>query len=159
MAKLPERAHHPRLDQLELAEQVVLAGVDLLRQRVAVPGRPALERRWPRRRPTRVRPISPSSVLQQPPGLADERQALLVLVRARGLADEHQLGVRVARAEDDRGPGRGELGAACAGRRLLPDGLELLAPVGCGGHGADAIRTISADVARDPRELSAAYPR
>ena len=38
---------------------------------------------------------------QQLAGAADERLALLVLVRARRLADEHQVGVRVADAEHD----------------------------------------------------------
>ena len=84
----------------------------------------------------RARPISSSSCLEQPPGLADERQALLVLVRAGRLADEHQVGVGVARAEDDRGARRGELRAARAGLRLLPDRLELLAPRLRRGHAA-----------------------
>src|SRR6185503_173281 len=38
---------------------------------------------------------------QQLPGAADERNALDVLVAARRLADEHQVGVRVADAEHD----------------------------------------------------------
>ena len=43
--EVAERADDARLDQLELAEQVVLAGVDLARQRIAVAGRPALRGR------------------------------------------------------------------------------------------------------------------
>ena len=42
----------------------------------------------------------------------DERHALLILARARRLADEHQLGVGVAGAEHDRLARRRELGAA-----------------------------------------------
>ena len=40
-------------------------------------------------------------LLEQLARLADERQPLLVLVEARSLADEHQVGVRVARSEHD----------------------------------------------------------
>src|SRR5262249_35366404 len=65
------------------------------------------------------------------------RQALLVLVRAGRLADEHQLGVGVARAEDDRRARGGELRAARAGRRLAPDRLELLAPLLRAGHSSN----------------------
>ena len=42
-----------------------------------------------------------SSFDEQLPGGADERNALLVLVEARRLADEHQVGVGRARAEHD----------------------------------------------------------
>src|SRR6185312_5142648 len=40
-------------------------------------------------------------LLEQLPRLADERQPLLVLVEAGRLADEHQVGMRIAGAEDD----------------------------------------------------------
>ena len=43
VAKLPSVATTLRLDQLDLPEEMRLAGLDLLRQRVAVAGRPALE--------------------------------------------------------------------------------------------------------------------
>ena len=58
-----------------------------------------------------------------------ERQALLVLARAGGLADEHQLRVRIAGAEDDASARARKLGAAhagaCAGEHLL-EGLAAL---------------------------------
>ena len=41
--EVAERAHHLRADQLDLCEEVPLAGLDLLGLRVAVPGRAALE--------------------------------------------------------------------------------------------------------------------
>jgi hypothetical protein len=74
------------------------------------------------------------SPIEQPPGLADERQALLVLVHAGRLADEHQLGIGVARAEHDRRARRGELRAFRTGLRLPPDRLELFAPGLRRGH-------------------------
>ena len=40
-------------------------------------------------------------LVEQLARLADERDALLVLVRPGRLADEHQVGVRVARPEDN----------------------------------------------------------
>ena len=45
------------------------------------------------------------------PGAADEGQALAVLLGARGLADEHQVGVGVAGAEDDLGAGLARAGS------------------------------------------------
>ena len=74
----------------------------------------------------RVSPISPSSRSSSLPGLPDERQALLVLVLARGLADEHQVGVGVARAEDHGVAGGDELRAAGAIPCLEVDVLERL---------------------------------
>ena len=57
-------------------------------------------------------------LVEQLAGLADERQALLVLVAPGRLADEHQVGVGVAGAEDDGRARRGELRAARAVPRL-----------------------------------------
>ena len=72
--------------------------------------------------------------VEQPPGLTHERQPLLVLVRSGRLADEHEVRVRVARAEHHGVPRGGQLRAAGAGPRLLPDGLELLPPLHRIGH-------------------------
>ena len=115
--EVPERRDELRLDQLDLAEEVRLAGGDLVRLRVAVPGRAALED---------VRdedvgasqPDSREQLVEQLPRLPDERDALLVLVEARRLADEHEVGVRAARAEDDLRATLRE-GAARAGLGLL----------------------------------------
>src|SRR5262249_6282416 len=41
--EVAQRRHEPRLDQLDLAEQVRLAGCDLVRHRITVAGRPAFE--------------------------------------------------------------------------------------------------------------------
>ena len=62
-------------------------------------------------------------LVEELPGLADERDALLVLVEARRLADEHQVGVRVAVAEDDLRAALAE-GAARAGRGFGPERVE-----------------------------------
>ena len=61
--------------------------------------------------------------VEQLAAAADERQALAVLLGARALADEHQVGVGVAHAEHDL---RAALGQAAprAGRRLGGDQLE-----------------------------------
>ena len=82
----------------------------------------------------RVRPISSSSVSSSRPAWPTNGRPCAVLVGAGRLADEHQVGVGVAGAEDDGLAGGGELRAAGAGLRLLPDGLQLLAPLGCGPH-------------------------
>src|SRR4029079_2117308 len=56
-------------------------------------------------------------LVEQLPGLADERDALLVLVEAGRLADEHQVGVRIAGAKDDLRPSlRAPAARARAGR-------------------------------------------
>ncbi len=114
VAKLPSVADELRLDQLDLAEEVALAGLDLVGHRVAVPGRPALDH---------VRDVHvlaghadpAQELVEELARLADERVALLVLVEAGRLADEHQLGVRVPDAEDDLGAALGKAAARAAG--------------------------------------------
>ena len=66
---------------------------------------------------SRVRPMPGEQLVEQLPGLADEREALLVLVEAGRLADEHQLGVGVPDAEDDLRAALRERGSACSRRR------------------------------------------
>ena len=91
--EVAERRDHLRLDQLDLAEQVRLARLDLVLLRVAVAGRTALED---------VRDVDVLAAeidaceqpVEQLPRLADEGDALLVLVEARRFADEHQLRAR-----------------------------------------------------------------
>ena len=48
---------------------------------------------------------------QQLPRPADERLALEIFVASRAFADKHQLGVRIADAENDIGPARAQLTA------------------------------------------------
>ena len=57
------------------------------------------------------------------PAWPDERVALLVLVEAGRLADEHQVGVRVPDAEDDLRAALGEPALHAAGGliRVLPE--------------------------------------
>ena len=90
--EVPERRDDLRPDQLDLPEEVPLAGLDLLGLRVAVAGRPALEH--VRDVDVLARQPDPGEQLaEQLPGGADERHALLVLVESGRLADEHQVGV------------------------------------------------------------------
>ncbi len=118
VAKLPSVAIDARLDQLDLPEEIRLARLDLVGHRVAVAGRAALDD---------VGDVDLGAgepdALEQPveelAGLADERVALLVLVEARRLADEHQVGVGVAHAEDDLRAPFGEPAASAAGGFLL----------------------------------------
>ena len=93
--------------------------------RVAVAGRPALERVGDEHVGARQADLV-EELLEQLARLPDEGQPLLVLVLARRLADEHQVRVGVARAEHDGVARRGELRAAGAVPRLLVDGLERL---------------------------------
>ena len=65
---------------------------------------------------SRLSPISSSSSLEELARPTDERQALAILLGPRRLADEHQVGVGVAGAEDRPRPGLGER-AARARRR------------------------------------------
>ena len=64
-------------------------------------------------------PDAGEQLVEELAGLADEGEALLVLVEARRLADEHQVGVRVADAEHDLRAPFGEPAARAAGGLLL----------------------------------------
>ncbi len=134
--EVAERRDDRRLDQLDLLEEVALAGLDLVGLRVAVPGRPALQD---------VRyvhvgtghPDLREQLLEQLARLADERQPLPVLVEARRLADEHQVGVRIAGAEHHLCTALREPAARAAG-----DGLGIALQVVCvldrnGAHGCE----------------------
>src|SRR5436190_7775537 len=116
-----------------------LARLDLVLLRVAVAGWAALED---------IRDVdvlapelyAGQQPLEQLPRLADEGDALLVLVEAGSLADEHQVGARVARAEDDlRPPLREPAARAARGRRTIR--LERLhASDGHSTHGSESTR-------------------
>ena len=151
VAKLPERADDPRLDQLELAEQVVLAVVDLLRQRIAVAGRPAFQdvgtKTSGARQPDLAEQLCPAAC----PAWPTNGTPCLSSLAPGGLADEHQVGVGVAGAEDHGLAGRGELRAARARRRLPVDGLQLLAAFLRAGHRP----SVAPPAARDDRRDSA----
>ncbi len=113
---------------------MALARLDLVRLRVAVAGRAALEHV----RDVDVAALEPDlreQLLEQLPGLADERETLLVLVEAGRLADEHEVGARVARPEHHlRAPLR--KAAARAARNGVGVRLELVDVLdGNGTHG------------------------
>src|SRR5207248_7661459 len=79
--EVAERRDHLRLDQRDLAEEMAFAGLDLVRLRISVPGRPAFEHvrdvhLTARETDSRKQPV------EQLPGLPHERVALLVLVEA-----------------------------------------------------------------------------
>jgi len=86
---------------------MALSGLDLVLLRISITGRPALEH---------VRDVHLITVeadpaeefVEQLACLADEGLALLVLVEPRRLADEHQVGARIADAEDDLRPAFGQ---------------------------------------------------
>ena len=114
VAKLPSVAIDARLDQLDLPEEVRLARLDLVGHGVTVPGRAALDHV----RDVDVCALEPDAreqLVEELAGLADERVALLVLVEAGRLADEHQVGVRVTDAEDDLRAAFGKPAARAAG--------------------------------------------
>ena len=122
--EVAERRNDARLDQLDLPPEMSLAGLDLFGQRIAVAGRAAFKNVDDIDVVTR-QPDAGEQLVEQLARRADERDALLVLVEAGSLADEHQIGVRVARAEDDlrAASGKCALGAAC---NDLAEGAKLV---------------------------------
>src|SRR3954454_19694774 len=114
--EVAERRDDDRLDERDLPEEMGLARLDLVELRIAIARRAALEDI----RDVDVgarHPDPAEQPLEQLSRLADERDALLVLVEARRLADEHDVGARVAGAEDDLRPPLREAApcAACSG--------------------------------------------
>ncbi len=130
--EVPERADDRRLDQVHLAAQVVLTGLDLVRVRVAVVRGPAFEDiAYPHL--LALEPDLREQLVEQLARLADERKPHPVLVGAGRLADEHQIGIRVAGAEDDRGA-RLMQGAAHTAACFLVDGPQQLASLESASH-------------------------
>ncbi len=80
--EVAERGDDPRLDQLDLAPQIGLAGLDLDRLRIAVARGPALEDVGDEDL-LAIQADALQQLVEQPAGAADERQALAILVRAR----------------------------------------------------------------------------
>ena len=118
---VPERAYKLGTNYLNLLKEERLACFDLIRFRVAIVRRPALDD---------VGDVDVGArqadgfddLGEQLPGAADERLALHVFVGARRLADEHQVGRRVAGPEHDlRAAERVQLAAAAVGAQLAPD--------------------------------------
>ncbi len=87
-------------DEIDLAVEERLAGRDLVRLRIPVLRRPALDDVGD----VDVRALELNGLddlREQLPGASDERLAEAVLVGARRLAHEHQFRLRIADAEDD----------------------------------------------------------
>ena len=133
--EVAQRADDARLDELDLAHEVLRAVLDLPRQRVAVAGRPAAQDVGDEDIGAREPDLS-EQLVEQLAGGAHERDSLLVLLRARRLPDEHEVGVGVAGSEDDLRAGARELGAARTDPRLAEDRGELGAALLPGGHNA-----------------------
>ena len=130
--EVSERADDARLDQLDLLHQVALAGVDLERLGIAVAGRPALEHVGDEALLAAQTDVLEQAV-EQLAGTAHERLALLVLVEARRLADEHQVGVGISGTEHDLGARAGKR-ALLAVAQLAPEADQLLSPGGSVVH-------------------------
>ena len=120
--EVAERADDLGPDDLDLPEQVRAAGLDLLRLRVAVVGRAALEDVGDVDLLAR-HADGREQLLEQLAGLAYERPALLVLVVAGRLSHEHQVGAGVSLAEHGLGA-RGPERAPGAALDLLTEGVE-----------------------------------
>src|SRR3990172_9709730 len=116
--ELSQRDDDLRSNEIDLFLQERFAGRHLVRLRIAVLGRPALDH------------IGDINVLalhshslgddvgQKLPGPADERLSLQIFIAPRPFTDEHQLRLGMAHAEDDIGSARAKLAAlAIADRR------------------------------------------
>ena len=128
VAKLPSVAITRRLDQLDGAVQVGTASLDLVGLRVAVAGRAAPENVGDEH-VVACDPDLGEKLRQQSSGAPHKRLALAVLLRAWALADEHQAGVGVTRAEHHLGPGLRQTALGAHGR-LAVDLDEPLAALG-----------------------------
>ncbi len=124
--ELAQGHDHARLDERQLLEQERLARRHFIGLGIAIARRAALDH------------VGDVDLLaghahglddlgEQLAGAADERLALLVLVLARRLADEHQAGLRVADAEDHLPAAeRGQLAARAARADVLAQRLQPL---------------------------------
>ena len=119
----PSEGHDDRrIEHLELATQIRRAGRDLVGLRVAIVRRPAFDDVGDEH--VLAPPADRGQQLhEQVAGTTDERPALAVLVEAGALADEDDLGLRVALAWD-RPRARGVQPAVRADPDLRGDGLE-----------------------------------
>ena len=118
VAKFPSVATTLRPDQLDLPEEVRLAGLDLVRLRVAVPGRPALED---------VRDVDVVARQADPVEQLVEQLARPAPTNGTPcwsswkpgrLADEHQVGVGIAEPNTTCVRPCGERGSACSRHAL-----------------------------------------
>lgn len=96
--ELPERDQDFRVDGARLLAKKRRAGLDLLRSRVSISGRAALQHVGDEH-VLAAKTGAPEQLVEIVPGGADKRLALQILVFARRLADEHHARMRVAHAE------------------------------------------------------------
>ena len=130
--EVAEGQHDARPDQRHLLVEIRPAGGDLLGQRIAVAGGPALDDVGDVDLARLQAGLLGEQAVEQLAGTTHERPALQVLLPPRPLADHHQVGVRVALAEHHGGPAGGER-AAGAGQGDPFD-------VGEPGHGDPSYR-------------------
>ena len=171
-----ERDQHLGLNDLKLFEQEGLAGEDLLRQRVAVVRRATLQH------------VADEDVVageahrfdhlgEQLARLADEGDALAVLLKARGFADEHEASSWVALTEDRLRAGRRQAAPRTALDLAHVEDAQPLRPVArclrgrctarrrparrlyrhvrddeCGGDGAGAEQAVALDLLPEAAE-------
>jgi hypothetical protein len=134
--EVPQRAHHLGLDQVDLAPEEALARLDLGGLRVPISGRAALQDVGDEHLPPLQADLAQQAV-EELAGLADEGQAHPVLVGAGRLADEHQVGVRVARPEHHVGARLRQRAAPAVARLFEVDRLQRLAALGSRRHATD----------------------
>src|SRR5262245_1167400 len=119
-----ERDDHLRLHSVNLTKQERLALLDFVRFGIAVTRRPALDHVGD------INILAPEAdrlddFRQQLTGPADERLALHVFVGTGSLADEHQISLRVADAEDHlRAAQCVELAPRAIGAQVVADDAE-----------------------------------
>ena len=146
-----ERHDHGRIEHLELALEVRRAGGDLVGLGIAVAGRSALHDVGDEHVVAGPADVA-EQAHEQAAGAADERPALAVLVLARALADEDDLGRCVTLARDGIRPGRVEP-AASAIADLCRDRRERRAALGVGHAGDPAASRVAAALTH-PRSTS-----
>ena len=115
--EVPQRDDDRRVDERDLLLQVRAARLDLVRRRVAVVGRPALDDVGDVALGPGQADLLPHEAVEQLARAADERLAGQVLLAARALAHEEQVGRGVADAEDDLGPPLRPAGSGCRSTR------------------------------------------
>jgi len=146
----PQSDEHPRAYQIDLAVEVPSTLSGFVRRRVAIVGRPALD------------DISDVDILpvetdrlddlrQELARPSDKRQTLPILFGSRPFADEHQLGLGIAGAEDNTLAAGAQI-AERATHRLFAHDIELLVglipdqPSSCRrllwGAAGDRLRTV-----------------
>src|SRR5262249_53224444 len=120
--EVAERDDDRGVDEAQLPFEVGPARLDLVGQRIAVPGRAALHHVGDVHLVAAQADVG-DEPRQETARPADERDALLVLLGARALTDEHEVGARVAVAEHHLAAALGGEGALRAAEGLP---LELL---------------------------------